>query len=267
MDLLKREIAPVTAEAWAAIDEEARQTLAVKLAGRKLFDFDGPLGWSHSAVNTGKLDLLAEEIVEGVGAGIRQTQPMIELRAPFHLRLMEIDSISRGMEGADLGPVAEACERVAAAEDSVIFNGYDSGKVAGVLPASEHEPVAVRGDAEERFAGLLRAWQVLQDAGVGGPYGLALGQDLHAALLQASDDGYPVIRRAHELLEGPVVRCDVLAGGALVSTRGGDFRLTVGGDLSIGYTTSDRDQVELYVASSFTFQTLDPAAAIPLTAG
>jgi len=267
MDLLKREIAPVTADAWAAIDEEARQTLTVKLAGRKLFDVKGPLGWSHSAVNTGQLDLQSEEIVEGVGAGIRRTQPMIELRTPFRLRLMEIDSISRGMEAADLGPVAEACERVAEAEDSVIFNGYEKGHVAGVLPASEHEPVTVRGDAEERFAGLLQAWQVLQDAGVGGPYGLALGQEMHAALLQASDDGYPAIRRARELLKGPVVRCDVLEGGALVSMRGGDFRLTVGGDLSIGYTASDREEVELYVASSFTFETLDLAAAIPLSVG
>lgn len=266
MNLLKREIAPITDEAWAAIEEEAKQTLKVKLAGRKLFDFVGPLGWTSAAVDTGKLDLQDQEIVEGVGMGIRDVQPMIEARTPIHLQLMELDSISRGMEGADLSPVAQACERIAAAEDSVIFNGYGSGSVRGVLPASEHESIAVRGTPEERFAGLVQAWQTLQGAGVGGPYGLALGEDLHAALLQASDDGYPVIRRARELLQGPIVRCGAIDGGALVSMRGGDFRLTVGGDMSIGYVACDRDQVELYITSSFTFETFDPAAAVPIAA-
>ena len=44
MDLLKRELAPVTQEAWAQIDEEASRVLKLHLAGRKLVDFSGPHG-------------------------------------------------------------------------------------------------------------------------------------------------------------------------------------------------------------------------------
>ena len=57
MDLLKRSLAPITPEAWEQIDEEAKRVLRLHLAGRKLVDVDGPYGWQHGAVNTGRLDI------------------------------------------------------------------------------------------------------------------------------------------------------------------------------------------------------------------
>jgi uncharacterized linocin/CFP29 family protein len=41
MNLLKRELAPITADAWKQIDDEARRVLKLHLAGRKLVDFSG----------------------------------------------------------------------------------------------------------------------------------------------------------------------------------------------------------------------------------
>jgi len=41
MNLLKRELAPLTPEAWTQIDEEAKRVLALHLAGRKFVDFSG----------------------------------------------------------------------------------------------------------------------------------------------------------------------------------------------------------------------------------
>jgi len=58
----------------------------------------------------------------------------------------------------------------------------------------------------------------------------------------------------------------VLDGGVLLSTRGGDFELTVGADCAIGYAGHDRDNVELYITASFTFRVLEPKAAVPLKA-
>jgi uncharacterized linocin/CFP29 family protein len=40
--------------------------------------------------------------------------------------------------------------------------------------------------------------------------------------------------------------------------------LTVGQDLSVGYAYHERHRVELYLAESFTFRILEPAAAIAL---
>jgi uncharacterized linocin/CFP29 family protein len=53
----------------------------------------------------------------------------------------------------------------------------------------------------------------------------------------------------------------------LLSVRGGDYQLTVGEDLSIGYALTDRHTVELYLTESFTFRVLEPAAAVHLKHG
>jgi len=50
----------------------------------------------------------------------------------------------------------------------------------------------------------------------------------------------------------------------LLSHRGGDFQLTVGQDLSIGYTGHDKETVHLYLTESFTFRVLDRTAAVYL---
>ena len=88
MNLLKREIAPITPEAWAQIDDEARRVLTLHLAARKVVDFSGPLGWDKGAVNTGRLATLKGP-VESVSAPTRVVQPLVELRAYFDGRLRE----------------------------------------------------------------------------------------------------------------------------------------------------------------------------------
>jgi len=50
----------------------------------------------------------------------------------------------------------------------------------------------------------------------------------------------------------------------LLSIRGGDYELTVGQDLSVGYASHDRTTVELYLTESFTFRVLEDKAAILL---
>ena len=58
MNNLKRELAPISTAAWKQIDAEATRVLKLKLAGRKLVDFDGPLGPTAAAVNTGRREPL-----------------------------------------------------------------------------------------------------------------------------------------------------------------------------------------------------------------
>ena len=44
MNNLHRELAPVSAEAWAQIEEEAARTFKRHLAGRRVVDVHGPAG-------------------------------------------------------------------------------------------------------------------------------------------------------------------------------------------------------------------------------
>ena len=161
--------------------------------------------------------------------------------------------------------MAEAAERVARVEDGAIFNGMPQGGIQGLLEVSPHDPIAV--DTVGDFArAILAAMGAMEKARVNGPYAVALGPALYDEVFAAIEAGYPVARQvSRQVVDGPIVRAPMIEGGVVMSVRGGDYRLSVGQDLSIGFADRDRDEVELYLTETFTFRVLDPAAAVRLT--
>lgn len=265
MDLLKRELAPILPAAWELIDNEARRVLRLNLAGRKLVDFEGPFGWEYAAVNIGRLEPVGDEPAPGLRVGRRLVQPLIEMRMPMRLDIAELDSVARGADDPDLGPVIQAAERIAHAEDTAIFHGYAPGGIPGIIPSSPHAPMELPLDGRLFPQIIVEAKEVLREAGISGPYALALGPRAYDELSKAADDGYPIRKRIEQqIISGPIVWSPSIDGAVLLSSRGGDFSLTVGQDLSVGYAAQDRGAVELYIAESFTFRVLEPAAAIYL---
>ncbi len=53
----------------------------------------------------------------------------------------------------------------------------------------------------------------------------------------------------------------------MLTTRGGDFELDIGQDISIGYLDHSETTVKLYLQESFTFRLLTAEAAVALTPG
>lgn len=264
MDLLKRNHAPITPEAWAQIDAEAKRVLQLHLAGRKLVDVDGPHGWQHAAVNTGQLTIKPDSGL-GVPWGTRTVVPLIELRMPFELNIMQLDNASRGAV-LDLAPVVAAAEKIAHAEDRAIFNGFKAGGIEGIIETSPHAAITIPASYADYPSAVAEAIETLRRGGIDGPYALALGPDCYAGLAQAAEDGYPIRDRVQHFLDGPMVWAPQVDGAVVLSTRGGDFQLTIGQDLSIGYAVHDKETVELYLTESFTFRVLERAAAVSLKA-
>jgi uncharacterized linocin/CFP29 family protein len=64
------------------------------------------------------------------------------------------------------------------------------------------------------------------------------------------------------VLDGPVLWAPAVPGAVILSVRGGDFVLTLGQDLSIGYADHDRQDVELYLVESLAFRVLEGSAAV-----
>lgn len=268
MDLLKRKLAPVLPEAFRMIDQEAARVLRLHLAGRKLVDFRGPHGWQLAAVNTGRLEMLPDGPDGDVNLGMRRVQPLVEIRVPIRLSTMELDTVARGGENPDLTAVVRAAEKTAFVEDTAIFSGLEKAKIPGILSSSPHRPLPVPADVRELPRVILAAKEALRQAGVSGPYALVLGAKLHDQVMATTDDGHSLARRIEQLLvDKPIVRAEALTGGAVISLRGGDYELTVGQDLSIGYAHHTKDEVELYLTESFTFRVLEPSAAVRLSAG
>lgn len=262
MDLLKRNLAPITPEAWKQIDEEAKRVLHLNLAGRQLVDLDGPHGWQHAAVNTGRLTIKRDAGL-GVPWGVRDVVPLVEVRVPFHLPIQELDNASRGSV-IDLAPVVTAAEAIARAEDRAIFNGFKPAGIDGIIPLSSHTPISLPADFADYPSVVVDAVETLRRAGIAGPYALALGPRCYAGLAQAAEDGYPIRQRVQRFLDGPMIWAPQVDGALLLSVRGGDLQLTVGQDLCIGYAAHDKEQVELYLTESFAFRVLDRAVAVYL---
>jgi len=265
MNELRRELAPITADAWAQIDEEARNTLKLLLAGRRVADFDGPRGWAASAVALGRVEALPRLRDSGVQAALRKVQPLVELRAPLCLQRSELEDLARGARDADLGPVTEAARAIAQAEDRAIFHGYAKAGIVGICEAAGAQTLPIT-DAYEAYPGVVvTALNTLRNAGVDGPYAIALGPRCYAGLTQTiTKAGYPVIQHLQRLLDGPIIWGPAVDGAVVLSLRGGDFELVVGRDLSVGYQGHTADAVDLYIEESFTFRVLAPEAAVPL---
>lgn len=266
MDDLHRALAPITPAAWAEIDDEARTTLKRTLAARRLIDFVGPLGWETSAVSMGRTRRLDPEPADGVIAEQRVVQPLVEFRIPFELKRRELDAISRGAADPDLDPVRLAALAIARAEDRTVFHGYDAAGIDGIFDAALSGTLSISSDYLQYPAVVAKATGILRSAGIEGPYAIALGPRCYTGLTQTSTSaGYPIIKHVERLLDGPVIWAPGVDGAAVVSMRGGDFEMSVGRDLSIGYHDHSGETVSLYIVESFTFRVLGPEAAVPLS--
>jgi uncharacterized linocin/CFP29 family protein len=265
---LLRSLAPITDEAWTLIDDEARRSLKLHLAARQLVDFEGPSGWAHSAVSEGRAVEVAPAPLEGVEARLRAVRPLLELRVPFELQLSELANADRGATDLDLSAVIAAARTAALAEDGAIFHGYPAGGVGGIGSSSPHEPIAIEDDFGHYPVHIARAVSVLQGAGVGGPYAIALGTTSYTGVVETAEGGgYLVLEHLSKILGGPVVRAPAVQGAVVLSRRGGDFELTVGQDLSVGYEATLGETVRLYVEESFAFRVMTPEASIEMTHG
>lgn len=266
MNDLLRELAPITKAAWEEIDEEARRAIKLTLAGRKLVDFVGPLGWDASTVNLGRTESAKEPPRDGVEARMRRVQPLVELRVPFELSRSELEVIGRGGRDADLQPVIEAARSIAMAEDGAIFHGYAAGGVQGISEAAVHSTLTLTDDFAQYPKVVAEALSKLRDTGVAGPYGIALGPRCYKGLTETTTaGGYRVFDHVRRLLDGPVVWAPGVDGAAVLSLRGGDFELTVGQDFSVGYLDHTDATVRLYLQESLCFRVLASEAAVPLS--
>jgi uncharacterized linocin/CFP29 family protein len=261
MNHLLREKAPISDAAWAEIDQEATRTLEHFLAARRLVDFEGPKGWGHPGEPTGRVEDMDPLQLGAVAVRRRQVQPLVELRTPFELARPELEAIDRGACDAGLDPVIEAAKQAALAEDEMVFHG--GAGCVGLAAASPHEPVAISNDYERYPSFVARGMARLQDAGVPGPYAIALGPRCYTGVIEESEmGGYPVLEHLRLILGGPVVRAQAVNGAMVLSLRGGDFEIVSGQDLSIGYLDHDAERVRLYIEESLAVRICSPEAAI-----
>jgi uncharacterized linocin/CFP29 family protein len=265
MNHLLRDLAPITDRGWELLEDEARQQLVSALAARKLVDFSGPHGWEHSATNLGRVETVPGTLVEGVRPSRRSVLPLVEPRADFSVARAELEAIARGAEDPDFDALDEAARRIALAENSAVFNGWEAAGITGIVAATPHDPIPLSGDLTACPRHIAAAVEVLLANGISGPYGLALGPAVYKGVIETTEHGgYPLFDHLRKILDGPLVWAPGVDGAVVVSLRGGDFLFESGQDVAIGYDSHDAEAVHLYLVESFSFRVATPEAAVAL---
>ncbi|MBF6330527.1 family 1 encapsulin nanocompartment shell protein [Nocardia transvalensis] len=264
MNNLHRELAPITSEAWSAIEEEATRTFKRHIAGRRVVDVSGPHGTDYSAVGLGRTSPINAPD-EGVQARQRLVAPLVELRVPFTLSREELDNVERGAQDSDLDPVKDAAKKIAFAEDRAIFEGYPAANITGIRASTSNQPITLPSDPRLVPEAVAQALSELRLAGVDGPYSVLLSADLYTQVSETSDHGHPIRTHIERLIpEGQIIWAPAIDGAFVLTTRGGDFDLQVGQDLSIGYLSHDAETVQLYFQQSLTFLVYTAEASVAL---
>ncbi|MCF8398443.1 MAG: bacteriocin family protein [Bacteroidales bacterium] len=263
MDILKKQLAPITEAAWEEINEQASEVFKSDLSARKFADVDGPNGLDMGAIPAGRLHIPKNQDKKELQYGIQEVHPLIEVRTAFKLDLWELDNIERGAKDIDLDPLEKAAKRLAAFEENAIYEGLKNANIKGLKNMAENQAHDFPEDSSKILHAVTEALSVLKTSAIEGPYSLVLDVEKWENI-STFVHGYPLRQQLEHILGGSLILAPNLKGAFVVSERGGDFKITLGKDISIGYETHDRNNVQLYFTEAFTFQVIDPAAFVLL---
>jgi uncharacterized linocin/CFP29 family protein len=264
MNNLHRELAPISDAAWSDIEEEASRTLKRYLAARRVVDVQGPGGVALSAVGTGHLRNIKAP-GDHILARQREVNALVELRVPFDLDRQQIDDVERGANDSDWQPAKDAARQIAFAEDRAIFDGYAAAGIGGIRQGTSNPVMTLPADVRDYPNVIAQALSQLRLVGVNGPYSVLLSADAYTGLSETSDQGYPVLEHIKRLVDGEIIWAPAIAGAFVLTTRGGDFGLYLGQDISIGYLSHTDAAVRLYLQETFTFLLLTTEASVALS--
>jgi uncharacterized linocin/CFP29 family protein len=263
MNNLHRELAPISDAAWAQIEEETTRTLKRYLAGRRVVDVPTPGGVDLPAVGTGHLLSIAPP-GEDIIARQREVRSLVELRVPLELTRDAIDDVERGSDDSDWQPAKDAAKKIAFAEDRAIFNGYHEANIQGIREGTSNPIMTLPADVRDYPDAVAHALSELRLVGVNGPYSVILGAKEYTELAETRDHGYPVLEHVKRIVDGNLIWAPAIEGAFVLTTRGGDFELSIGQDVSIGYLSHTDAAVRLYLQESFTFRLLTSEASVVL---
>ena len=111
---------------------------------------------------------------------------------------------------------------------------------------------------------IAQALTQLRLVGVNGPYSVLLGADAYTGAERGQRQRLSGAEHIKRLVDGEIIWAPAIDGAFVLTTRGGDFDLHIGQDISIGYLSHADTVVRLYLQETFTFLLLTSEAAVAL---
>jgi len=261
MDILKKNLAPISDTAWNEIDEMARNTLVANLSGRKVLDFDGPHGINYTSINLGRLSMGEGPDKNGVKYGIYNVQPLVESRINFSLKTWELDNIERGARDISLDSLVAAAKKMAIFEENAVFNGFKPGHIEGMQSIVSGKEITLKLDNNSILDSLAEAQTRMHSEGVSGNCNFVVNPEIWKFMGRISPGG-TLKSLVERQIGGSVIYSEAVNGAILISARGGDAELVVGQDMAIGYDHHTSEEVFLFLTESFTFRVIAPEAIV-----
>ena len=202
--------------------------------------------------------------MDGILARQREVNALVELRVPFDLSRQQIDDVERGANDSDWQPAKDAARLIAFAEVAPSLTAMRRGGIDGIREGTSNPVMPLPSDVREYPDAIAKAVSQLRLVGVNGPYSVLLSSDAYTALSETSDGGYPVMQHVKRLVDGEIIWAPAIAGAFVLTTRGGDFGLYIGQDISIGYLSYTDAAVRRYLQETFTFLLLTTEASVAL---
>ena len=261
MDLLRRELAPITPTAWGEIDTMARDALTANLSARKFVDLDGPHGISYACVNLGRLETPARQKNETVRYGVHQVLPLVEARVDFVLKQWELDNIERGAKDFQLDALVGAARKIAEFEEQAVFLDFKAASIKGLHAQTPAPLLPLELEMDAMVDAVSEAQARLLRDGVEGAANLVVNPQVWKFLARSTPGG-TLRSLLEQQLGGQVIYSNTVKGALLAAARGGDLELTVGQDFAIGYHHHTSEEIHLFMTESFTFRVITPEALV-----
>ena len=262
MNNLHRELAPISDSAWAQIEEETSRTLKRYLAGRRVVDVKvQPASPSQASAPVTRIQSPPQQ--KALSRASARSRRWSNCVFPSNW----IAKVSTMLIAVRMTPTGNQRRTPRDRSPSPRTPPYSTGMPPPALEASDRGP-AIHQDASRRRSRVSRCHR-------------SKPEPVASRRCQWSLLGAPRRRRLHRTRrnqrprlpsvgarQAPGQRSNhlgpAITGAFVLTTRGGDFDLHIGQDVSIGYLNHNDAAVRLYLQETFTFLLLTTEAAVAL---
>ncbi len=266
-DFLHRDDAPFSDAVWERIDTVVTAAAKSVLSARRIIHVEGPYGLGIKSVPVP--DVVLEEPGEGsAGLSSGGVIPLGLIGKTFSLSARDIAAFEQTGMPFSPAPAAQAAIACARREDDLLFNGSKALGATGLLNAKGVQSASLAawdkvGDAAED---IIRTVTLLDDAGLHGPYALALTPARYNLLFRRYPQGNLIeIEHLRELVSDGIVKAPALKSGGVLLATGRQFAtIVLGQDLMTGFVGPADGAYDLHLSESVALRLVQPKAVCVL---
>jgi uncharacterized linocin/CFP29 family protein len=252
---LARTNAPFGSGVWELLDAAMIKVAKRRLVGRRLLHVEGPYG-----LNLKSIPLRDVEAASGLTIGGSLPVPLFH--KTFKLGARDLAEFEAGQVSLDTRPVVEAASAVSQLEDGLIFNGVTG--IPGLLTTKGTTESKLSAWDEVGMAAndIMAALTKLDQAGLHGPYALALTPERYNQLFRLYPSGnQSELAHLKEMVTEGVHKAPILKSeGVLLATGAQYASIIIGQDMTIGFLGPEETQIAFLVLESMTLRVLVPPA-------